>query len=568
MIGMLAKWDKRYEVEHSMNRAIDIHEDNILDQKSMVATDGSIFSKEFGFDLQQTDLKEYSCPCGASHGGHSVGHTCKYCGGIIKPHFGRDILRFGWVDLGEYKIILPNVYEMIRSVVGKHLVDILNYKRLINKDGNIISYQEKFGVSTDKFEVFNNIGMVQFQRDFVKIITYFMNIRGKTNVNIINTGNFLIEKYQANELFASKYPIPSPLMRPAYVSGGRSKDKKTFAFVGVNKFYVNILNMNKSLNRHTKHNSGLSTFSDKALTILYRIQLEVNNIADFYIHNNLSGKSKDIRGKALGKRLYYSSRMVIKSLSGKYNKLDGIVISYKAFLECFKPFIINMMMKGFGSTEFANWTVAESLTYMKKVEASNNINKPIYDIMNILVSRFDNGRGIPVMINRNPSMGGDSLQQVKLLGVTPDATDKTMGIQLTSCPGFNADFDGDVLNMYLIIEKSLIEAFKAFNPKHCLIDKTGGSYLNTNFSITKDRVTSLFSFLDPVVNQPKGSDYKLTLKPKQKIYLPHEFDNVVLSTHLKKTDFDDDVHIDPDIIQDKYLSTFRHKFNTKLTKFT
>ena len=564
MIGRIADWDKRYAVESKAGRAIDIDQDIIINQKTMEVTDGGIFRKEFGFDLNGTELKEYTCDCGKSHSGHSVKHICEVCGSEIRPHFGRDILRYGWVSFGDFYIIKPNLYQMIKSVIGeKTLIKMLNYERLVNGAGMVISYEEKFGLITDKMEIYNNIGMVEFYKNFVKIISYFGGIRGKRNEKLRIKAEFLIEEYNKNNVFASHYPIISALLRPAYISGGKSKEKKTLAFVGVNKNYVRILNMNKSLQRHNRKASGLSSFADKGLTIIYAIQEEINAVYKLFLQTNLSGKSKDIRGKMLGKRMYFSSRMVIISTSGKYNRIDGVVMSYKGFLECYKPLIINCMMSGRGHKSFANMTVAEALTYLKRVETSNELDVNIYAIMMWLVNNYDNGSGLPVLVNRNPSMDEGSIQQLIIVDVSSDVTNKTLAVPLTSCTSWNADFDGDVLNVYLLIEKNIIAAFSAFNPKRCVIDKSGGSYLNTKFSLSKDRNTSLFSFIDSGKNNPTAKDYDNTIKRKR-VLLPHELENVVFTNTLKKKDFDGE-YIKPEVVLEKLGSTFRNRFNVKHT---
>jgi len=61
-------------------------------------------------------------------------------------------------------------------------------------------------------------------------------------------------------------------------------------------------------------------------------------------------------------------------------------------------------------------------------------------------------------------------------------------------PGLNADFDGDILNIIGIMDKSFVYMFRKFNPiERMIVDRDSGM-LNDYFTITKGQLIDLHYF--------------------------------------------------------------------------
>ena len=61
--------------------------------------------------------------------------------------------------------------------------------------------------------------------------------------------------------------------------------------------------------------------------------------------------------------------------------------------------------------------------------------------------------------------------------------------------------DGDTLSVFVLKEKSVIEAFtKGFSPRQLIVDKTGDSIFDHNFSLLKDQITGMVS-LNSILNE-------------------------------------------------------------------
>lgn len=93
-------------------------------------------------------------------------------------------------------------------------------------------------------------------------------------------------------------------------------------------------------------------------------------------------------------------------------------------------------------------------------------------------------RGLPVLINRNPTIGYGSIIQMFVIGIN---NTYTMSIPLQCLNGLKADFDGDTLNILYIINKELFEhSFRVFNPRNCMYISKNDGLFNNDANHSKD----------------------------------------------------------------------------------
>jgi hypothetical protein len=471
-----ANWDAKYWAENLHNEALTLTDESPINKRTMEGNAFSIFAPELGSPTNtDLDIREFSCKCGDLTGRFYEGEVCENCGEPVTEYIGGDLDKFGWFALEPYNVINPAAYEMIQKTVGgKNLSRILDYQVNIDLDGRTIIN------NLDAKNPWANIGLIEFRRRFKEIISYYGAVRGK-----MEEANLLLEN--EDKVFVSHIPVMSTLLRPAFTS----TERKMLSFDPINAAYSSIIS---NVNLLKESLSGRSKVT--ALPTLYSIQMSLQKLY-LNIVGKLTGKTHLIRSGILGSRLDFSSRMVIVPMVGKYSAVDALEMSYKGFIELYKLEIINCMRRGLGSTAFVNMTVYEIMEYMTRVEYSHQVDGEIYNIIDLLVRRFEGG--LRVLINRNPTLELGSIQCMHIVHVTRDARRKTLSIPLTSLKPMNADFDGDVLNVYALKEKCTIDAFdRGFNPRRLMLDRTGDNYFNKDLGLIKDQLTNLFSLFTPL----------------------------------------------------------------------
>ena len=146
------------------------------------------------------------------------------------------------------------------------------------------------------------------------------------------------------------------------------------------------------------------------------------------LSDSLLGKQGRFRMNMLGKRVDYSGRSVI--VSGPRLKLHQVGLPKSMALELFKPFVFARLLAG----DYANTLK----TARKMVEAGEDI---VWEILEKVIYQH------PVLLNRAPT-----LHRLGMLAFEPVLIEgKAIRLHPLVCKGFNADFDGDQMSVYVPI---------------------------------------------------------------------------------------------------------------------
>ena len=167
----------------------------------------------------------------------------------------------------------------------------------------------------------------------------------------------------------------------------------------------------------------------------------------------LRGKQGRFRQNLLGKRVDYSGRSTI--IVGPELRLDQCGLPKEMALELFKPFLLHeLIIRGFA----ANIKNAKNLLEEK--------NPVVYDILEEITKEH------PVILNRAPT-----LHKLSILAFYPVLTDNlAISLHPAVCAGYNADFDGDAMALFLPLSKKVIEEIKQqMLPYHNLLKPADGS---------------------------------------------------------------------------------------------
>ena len=241
-------------------------------------------------------------------------------------------------------------------------------------------------------------------------------------------------------------PVLPPDLRPVVqLPGGK------FATSDLNDFYRRVINRNNRLKQLINLGApeiilrNEKRMLQEAVDSLIDLQKAQGRIraqrAAFKIKKSLSdilrGKQGRFRQNLLGKRVDYSGRSTI--IVGPELKLDQCGIPKEMAIELFKPFILReIIVRGYAS----NLKSAKNFLETK--------NPVIYDILEEITKNH------PLLLNRAPT-----LHRLSILGFYPVLTDDyAIKLHPAVCAGYNADFDGDAMGVFLPISKMAIEELR------------------------------------------------------------------------------------------------------------
>lgn len=437
--------------------------------------DDSLFSKRIFGDMDS--LEEYSCECGKTHGKFYEGKVCDKCGDTVK-FVGLNINKNGWIDLSLAKyengvvveegngfhIIEYIAYSQLEKIIGReHLRNIIHSRNTITitgdvDDSEVVAIREEAPENKYYF-----LGIEKFYEMYNEVLDYYYTLGNRHNEKLYD---FLKDR---DEVFTDKIPVISIILRPAMrTADGLKLDE-------INIRYQNIL---KNLEMLRDPNM-LPIVRD---TTIEMIQAEYMLLSED-IMENIKSKAGVIRNQICGTRINFSARNIISPAKAGY-KIDEIVLPYLTFLELYRFEIINILK----TTEGCSFKEAENEWFKAKLK----FNEKVYKIMQKIIK--DNEIG--VLLNRNPTISYGSILYLRVAGVKKDYADITMSISNLILTPLAGDYDGDVLNLISIKDKTTREIFKKiFSPIHLIIDPNSGKF-NNALNLERDQVLGFNSLLE------------------------------------------------------------------------
>lgn len=418
-VNVTYPYSEEYEYETTLERINfdDEREIDLLTNNGFIVSDSngikkdlkdpnSIFSPKFGQTLKDLNpfANRYRCECGQTQHKINDGIKCKHCG--TKVRYVDDNFDYtGWIVLNEpYVIIHPGLFKSIEFVIGKDILNnILKVEKPKDDDGHDMD------IAPPADEPYYNIGMIEFSEKFDEIMRYYIN-KKKTKMSYFDD----IMKHRRS-VFTHSIPVFTTLLRPFEM------DAKAFYYEDTNSIYTMINKLKTSIN-----NESLKIFriTKSKLQYLYDMQLKVNELYNS-IEAILSGKKGALR-TLIGGRYNFTSRDVI--VADPLLRIDEVSLPYAALTELLQQSIINILHK--------SYSMSYSDAYDFWYKACIIENDTIKDIINSIIKNHKTGRGIPVLINRNPTISRGS---ILMMFCTKMTSGYTMGIPLQILKPLAAD---------------------------------------------------------------------------------------------------------------------------------
>ena len=445
------------------------------DIKKDIRSEDSIFSSRYG--LQIDDMTPfgdiYKCKCGRTMMKINNGFLCPICHTKVR-YVSNDFTITGWIKMNEYTIIHPNMFKKLVAFIGKKNLDaIINFDSKINEDG----FTVKKDVS--KSNPFIGIGFEEMKEKFDEILEFFKN-KYKSNSNKMAYYEDIIE--YKDIVFTHCLPVYTSQLRPFSIKQNR------FNFEGNNALYNVIAGLAAKLNKSKIYSRGRAKPTNQ---ILYDIQMKYMEIyADL---EKIIAQKKGYIRSLNGGRCNFTARNVI--IPDPDLRIDEIILPYPTLVELMSLTIINILSK----------TYAPSEAYRIWDESRIEYNPMIAD----LIQNIINNQYVAVILNRNPSISPASIIQLHVVGVTKDDT-YSCHVPHEILKSMGADFDGDTLNIMLIINDDfLLNAAKLFNPRLSMQVSYNDGMFNGRMALQTDTMICINSFTQLGIDEITEEEYMM-----------------------------------------------------------
>ena len=331
-----------------------------------------------------------SCECGELNGNYYEGAKCKFCGTICQRSLFEAIRNDTWLEIpGVIKAVLnPQVYLIISKWFGT-----------INKV-NIL--QSMLDMSLPREPIFgtpffSGMGFNWFYDNFDTVIGYFV-ANHPTRAKRANV-KMMVEfiRVTGKALWCTKLPILSKVLQPIT----RASDSIRYADSDSKALMKAIFTL-----RSVLLSDRMMKFQpDHIERNFFKIYIEFISYVTNIQTTKLPPKPGVFRKHVFGARFHCSGRSVIVPIIAPHNS-DEIYLPWKLGLMMYKYHIISILVNRNNLTVFA--------AYDKVMSAMNIYDHEIDVIMQGLIKDCPYP-GLPILVNRNPSL---KIAAVQLLFVT------------------------------------------------------------------------------------------------------------------------------------------------------
>ena len=465
--------DKEAQLDIASGRGFLITSPKSTNKKDMKNPDG-IYSSRYGQKLGDLNpyADRYSCECGNLKSRINHGITCPICRTKCK-YVDDDFKMFGWIILkDQYHIIHPKFYDSLDYLFGASPYNIERKRVKGSKLQNILNYSPE----TDQFgfrrpcefkpdnEPFYGIGIMEFYDRFDEILNYY----ALKNPKKREYYDEILEN--RNIVFCHSIPVFTTHLRPADIKDGYMYYEPTNAIYNMINRHVHSINRDKR-----KLNKDVKTKNSE----LFRVQMKYMELTEEII-KILSGKKGQLR-MLVGGRYNFSCRAVIRQNPDL--RIDQVLLPYTALVRCLQQRIINILIR--------TYNISPATAYNIWLNAASKRDERVAEILTSIINSYP--EGLPIIINRNPTITYGGILQVFCIGFTYTFT---MSISLQVLKLMAADFDGDELNIFMILNQAFFErAYVIFNPRNAMYISRVDGKVNPDVIVQRDTLINTNTLL-------------------------------------------------------------------------
>ena len=493
----------------------------IIERKNGVAVELVNFSELYGrvkdwitalnaFDLTKAEEKERltqllythyegetlsvvpSCECGFTTRESNVDVLCPECGTHCRRITERPLISKAWIlpPDGVKTFLNPQVWTILSSAMTVSGTNLLEWfcnpmyslppepNRFLRKAMGILQHMRISQGINNFHDHFDEIMGRMFEQG---LLYSSGNKRQRQDLM-----NFIRENRDA--IFAPALPIPSRMSFITEKTITRTYgDKTTPIAIDAVLTITSTENSATPLSPRTKQGRAV-----KANMLLAKYYQE-------YIGSVLARKPGLFRKHVVGSRLHYTFRAVISSLYGVHHRSELHLPWSMSVKWLDNHLTAKLFQRGFSLNEAATYLADHILKYSDLLA---ELFEELIEESKLMTKARPAGAppvlGIPVLLNRNPTLMRGSIQRMYITKIKSDPRINSISMSVLSLKAPNADFDGDALNGMLIMDQEMLDYMDRLAPEMGVMDLGRAWKFSSNIAIPPPQVTTLSSYLNGV----------------------------------------------------------------------
>lgn len=397
-----------------------------------------------------------TCLGGHLAGESRLGQMCVLCGTRVANLVDRAVDAGVWIAPPEG--VLGFIHPEIWNVLSPRLTPLKSFSMLSWVcDPNYTETLNSYTAILEEYKRVHTRGINYFIENFDAVIDFIMGSKLCSKLTAADKEELRVFIAQNRHKVVQKYlPLPSNIFVVSEKTAmGTYADDKTLALL--NAVYTITSTYSSPLALDLKRRQSHCAKAVAALGACYQ------NICTKFI----GGKYGLVRRQTIGSRLHFTGRAVITSISDSHH-YEELHIPWAFAVQIFEFHLCaKLARRGF--------SVNDSLAFLE--DNTLQWNPLLRELFDELINEspelegFPSGifkdidedptlrRGIPCLLQRNPSLTRGSAQCLRITMIKDDVEDYTISLSTMILKSYNADFDGDELNLVLCLDKKMLKAF-------------------------------------------------------------------------------------------------------------
>jgi len=407
------------------------------------------------------------CDCGNLEGEYYKSLICDNCGSEVISPFDdlRPVIWFK-ADKSIGKFIATDFWYIVRMELGK-TVDIFRW--ICDKRFNI---QKPTKVALKLMHIIQ--GIPGFKRNYKWLVSNLEKILIVLSETTKSNGiREILSLFRSNKdrILCEYLPILNKRMFVVEKVG-----QVKYMNLTLNDVNDVILMYNKNINSEDERVRDLA---------MGRTNYALVNIYGDLLVTYVKGKKGIPRKLIDGFRSFFTVRGVITPIVRKH-KYDELELPWSQAVVLFRPFILNILYNKY------NYSYNEITKKLNK--AVTTFDREISEIFDYLLNK-SNGYGIPVTFQRNPSLLNGSMLSLRITVIKRDLTDPTISMSILVAKLPNADFDGDEMNLQLLIDDYLYNLMKVLEPAASVANMASPGGISGRLTLTDPVIATISNFI-------------------------------------------------------------------------
>lgn len=338
------------------------------------------------------------CECGELSGNYYEGVKCQACGSICEQSLFGLIRNDSWLEIP----------KSIKGVLNPQAFRVLsNWLGTINKFPVLRSVLDMSlpVESIPGTPFFIGMGFNWFYDNFDAFMTYFINAH--PNKAKRDTGELIDRfiKITGKAMWCTKLPILSKILQPI----AKVSDSVRYADVDIKNLITAIFTLGSIL----LADKVMKFSADHVERNFYKVYMEFIEYTKTILTNKLPRKPSILRKHVFGSRYHCTGRSVAVPIIEPHEG-DEVYLPWKLGIMMWKYHILSMLVSRYNLPVFA--------AYDKIMNAINIYDHDIDKIMQTLISECPY-KGLPILMNRNPSLSIAAIQLLFVTRIKPNLVD-------------------------------------------------------------------------------------------------------------------------------------------------